>query len=155
MKNITHIISKEIICSICQNHFKIIWEASINTWLDPELIKKILDDAYYYECPKCNSEIHLDTKILINCPKGMFWISTAENLDVKQQILRKYEVIDENNEIIRPSFRDLPQGEQTVRGGSNASSFLKKELEKIKEEILKDEKLDNPFNNSKKKDNNL
>jgi hypothetical protein len=142
VRNITHIISKEITCPICQNQFKIIWEASINTWLDPDLIKKILDDAYYYECPECNRKIHLDTKILINCPKAMFWISTAEDLEVKQNILRKYEVIDENNKIIRPSIKDMPQREKLGERGPNISSFLNKELEKIKKEILKDEKLD-------------
>jgi len=81
----------------------------------------------------------------------MFWISTAEDLDVKQQILRKYEVIDEHNKIIRPSFKDLPRGEKSEILGSNLKSFLNKELEKIKEEILKDEKLNNAINNSDKK----
>ena len=64
-------------------------------------------------------------------------------------------MIDENNKIIKPKFKDLPQGEKSGKFGSNFKSFLNKELEKIKEEILKDEKKDNALNNSGKKNNNL
>ena len=70
----TSLTSAEIDCPYCQNSFRVMWEASINTWLNPELVQKILDDKYYYECPNCTKQIHLVTEILINCPKGMFLI---------------------------------------------------------------------------------
>ena len=85
----TRLTSKKVNCPYCGNSFRIMWEASINTWLNPELIQKFLDDKYYYNCPNCEKQIHLVTKILINCPKGMFWISNDEELEVKKKDFKR------------------------------------------------------------------
>lgn len=98
----TRLTSTEIICPYCEKSFQVIWEASINTWLNPELIQKLLDDKYYYKCPNCKKQIHLITKILINCPKGMFWMSNDEKLEIKIRILKEYNVIDEESKILTP-----------------------------------------------------
>ena len=42
----TRLTSTEIDCPHCGNSFRVMWEASINTWLNPELIQKLLDDKY-------------------------------------------------------------------------------------------------------------
>jgi hypothetical protein len=98
----TSLTKTKIICPHCKNSFPVIYEASINTWLNPELIQKLLEDRYYYTCPKCKTQIHLVIKILINCPKGMFWISNDEELEVKKSILKDYNVIDEEGKILTP-----------------------------------------------------
>jgi len=98
----TSFTSKEINCPHCEKPFRVMWEASINTWLDPELIQKLLDDSYYYNCPNCKNQIHLVTKILINCPKGMFWISNDEELETKKRILKEYNIINEKGKILKP-----------------------------------------------------
>jgi len=105
----TSLTSTEISCPHCKNNFRVTWAASINTWLNPELIQNLLDDKYYYACPNCKTQIHLVTKILINCPKGMFWISNDEELEIKKSILKEYNVIDEEGKILTPIMGiDLP-----------------------------------------------
>lgn len=106
-------------------------------WLDPELIHKIINDSYYYECPNCHKNIHLITKILINCPKGMFWIATDETLENKRTLLRQYQVIDEKNQIIKPKITDRPQTDLP-----DFKSFINKEFEKLKHNLENDKPLD-------------
>ncbi len=128
----TRLTDKEIICPHCKSSFRIIWEASINTWLNPELIQKLLDDKYYYNCPKCNYQIHLVTKILINCPKGMFWISNDEDLEIKKKILKEFAVIDDDNKILTPIMGvDVP-----VEDHPGLTSDVGKVIEKLKNELL-------------------
>ncbi|MFW9988348.1 MAG: CpXC domain-containing protein [Candidatus Odinarchaeota archaeon] len=128
----TRLTSTEIICPHCKHSFRVMWEASINTWLNPELIQKLLDDKYYYECPNCMKQIHLVTKILINCPKGMFWISNDEKVETKKKILKDYDVINEEGEILTPIMGiDLP-----VENHPGLSSNIAKEIEKFKNELL-------------------
>jgi len=128
----TRLTSTEINCPHCRNSFRIMWEASINTWLNPELIQKLLDDKYYYKCPNCKSQIHLITKILINCPKGMFWISNDEDLDTKKYILKEYNVIDENGEIMTP----IMGFDQPVENHPGLVSDFAKEIKKFKDRLL-------------------
>ena len=128
----TRLTSTEIDCPHCGNSFRVMWEASINTWLNPELIQKLLDDKYYYNCPQCKKQTHLVTKILINCPKGMFWISNDENLEIKKRILKEYNVIDESSKILTPIMGvDLP-----VEDHPGLISDIGKEIEKFKNELI-------------------
>ena len=129
----TRLTSSEVNCSHCGNSFRILWAASINTWLNPELIQKFLGDKYYYSCSSCKKQIHLETKILINCPKGMFWINTNEDLETKKRILKEYNIIDKDGKILHPiSGVDIP-----VEGHSGLDSDLGKALEKFKNEDLR------------------
>lgn len=131
----TRITSTEIECAHCGHHFKISFEASINTWLDPDLIQKVLDDAYFYNCPSCDKQIHLNTKILINCPKDMFWLDTGLDLDAKKEILTMYGVLDENGEIVRPIMGiDKPSDTH-----SSKISDVKHIIESFKDNLLKEE----------------
>ena len=127
----TSMNSAEIECAHCGHHFKIIFEASINTWLDPNLIQKVLDDDYFYKCPDCKKEIHLHTKILINCPKGMFYIDTGLDLEEKKKILLSYDVIDEDGKISTPIAG-------VDRPSETHSAKVKDMLENIKNKLLKD-----------------
>ncbi|MFX1566862.1 MAG: CpXC domain-containing protein [Promethearchaeota archaeon] len=137
----TRLTSEEIICPHCEKSFRIIWEASINTWLNPELFKKILDDEYYYECSSCHYQIHLVTKILINCPKGMFWLSNDEDIEIKKKILKEYDVIDEEDKILTPIMGvDVP-----VEDHPGLASDVGKEIDKIINQFL-----DNDYNHSDK-----
>ena len=99
--------------------------------MDPDLIQKVIDDAYYYTCPQCNKGIHFCTKIIINCPEGMFWIANDEDLTTKKEILMKYKVIDENGVILSPGFQDSPKVDH-----SQIASDFQKELESIKKDLL-------------------
>jgi DNA-directed RNA polymerase subunit RPC12/RpoP len=106
----TSFTSSEVNCSHCGNSFRIFWAASINTWLNPELIQKFPDDKYFYTCSNCNKPIHLGTKILINCPKGMFWINTNEDLETKKRILKEFNIIEKDGKILHPIMGvDLPE----------------------------------------------
>lgn len=131
----TRITSVEIECAHCAHQFKIVFEASINTWLDPDLIQKVLDDAYYFTCPSCEKQIHLNTKILINCPKDMFWLDTGLDLEAKMKVLTSYGVLDEDGEIVRPIMGvDKPSD-------THASQFsdIKQVIENLRDNLLKDE----------------
>lgn len=132
----TRLINKEIICLHCESSFQIIWEASINTWLNPELIQKLLDDKYYYNCPRCNYQIHLVTKILINCPKSMFWISNDEDIEIKKKILKEYEVIDDKGKILTP----IMGVDRPVESHPSLTSDVGKIIEKLKNDLLSNNK---------------
>ncbi len=123
----TRLKGTEINCPNCKNSFRVIWEASINTWLNPELIQKLLDDKYYYKCPNCKKQIHLITKILINCPKGMFWLSNDEELEIKKRILKEYNVIDKDGKILTPIMGiDIP-----VENHPGLNSDFSNEIQKL------------------------
>ncbi|MFX1571824.1 MAG: CpXC domain-containing protein [Promethearchaeota archaeon] len=142
----TRIDSREIDCPHCGNHFRIMWEASINTWLDPDLIQKLLNDQYYYTCPNCEKQTHLVTKILINCPKGMFWISNGEELEVNKRILEEYNVIDKEGNILKPIMGvNLPAEDHP-----GLISYFGKEIEKFKNELLGDNR--NNIDKNEKRD---
>ncbi|MFX1389301.1 MAG: CpXC domain-containing protein [Promethearchaeota archaeon] len=132
----TRLISTEVNCPHCKISFKITWEASINTWLDPELIQKVIDDKYYYSCPQCQKQIHLVTKILINCPKGMFFISNDEDIEIKKRILREYNVIDEEEQILTPIMGvNLPAKDHPALNsgfGKEVENFINELLDKKK-----------------------
>lgn len=143
----TRLTSTEINCPHCKNSFRIIWEASINTWLNPELIQKFLDDKYYYECPNCAKQTHLVTKILINCPKGMFWIFNNEKLETKKRILKEYGVIDKEGKILTPLMRvDLP-----VDDHPGLNSNFDKIIRKFKDGLLNNNNNDSLEKNNKSK----
>ena len=131
----TRLTLKEINCPHCGNSYKIVWEASINTWLNLYLIRKILEDEYFFYCPNCDKGIHLDTKILINCPEGMFWVSTSDNLDAKKEFLRKNKVLNESGEIVMPTLLDTPKEDY-----SKLSSNSLKELDSLKDKLSKGKK---------------
>ncbi|MFX0033357.1 MAG: CpXC domain-containing protein [Candidatus Hodarchaeota archaeon] len=138
----TRLTSTELNCPHCKNNFRVTWAASINTWLNPELIQNFLDDKYYYTCPNCKIQIHLVTKILINCPKGMFWISNDEELETKKSILKEYNVIDEEGKILTPIMGiDLPS-----ENHPSLNSKLGKEIQKL---INKFTGKENPQKNDK------
>ena len=128
----TRLTTSEVKCSHCGDSFRILWAASINTWLNPELIQKFLDDDYFYSCSNCETQIHLETKILINCPKGMFWINTNEDLETKKRILKEYNIIDKDGKILHPILGvDAP-----VEGHSGLVPDFKSEFEEFKNKVL-------------------
>jgi len=126
----TRLTSQKITCPKCKTTFKIMTEASINTWMDPELIQKVIDDTYYYTCPNCNVNIHFCADILINCPKGMFSISNCDEINKKKEILRKYEIIDENGKILPPRIKGTPLENAETRTPNELLDELRDRLRK-------------------------
>lgn len=88
-------------CPECGTSFDVRYNASINTWINPELITKLLNnELYYFDCPKCKKNIHLHAQILINSPKGMFWIDSGSDQNSLISIFREHEIIDDDNSVI-------------------------------------------------------
>ena len=83
-------------CPNCNEIFTVSYPASINTWLNPELIEIILNEEHNYTCSSCNTPVFFDYKILINCSSGMFYIRTGDDLETKKKLLLEHELIDEN-----------------------------------------------------------
>ena len=95
----TRLSKYSITCPNCHKSFSIVTEASINTWMDPELVDKFLNDKYYYICPHCQQSIHFIHKMIINGPKGMFSMDNNESYESKKAKLIEYGVFDAENKV--------------------------------------------------------
>ena len=131
----TRIINQAINCPSCNHNFEILVEASINTWLDPELIQKLLDNRYFYACPSCNENIKLITDILINCPKQMIMISTGLDQPSLRKILLENEIITNEGKIIHPEPSEKPSNLHQV----NLREGIFKEINSFVKDLLKEE----------------
>ena len=67
----------DIICPKCEKVFTISWTPSVNTWLDPDIIERVVEDDYYFICKHCKERHFLSAQMLISCPKGMFMLNLA------------------------------------------------------------------------------
>ena len=128
--------STEVKCSNCENEFEISFEASINTWIDPTLIGKILREEYIYQCDNCKTKVHLKADILINCPNGMFYINTASSLEENIKKLLDYEVITSDGEILKPNREDNPPQGNHEPSIAPTIQMIEKVIEKFKNDIL-------------------
>jgi hypothetical protein len=99
----TQLSQKTVSCPNCGAKNRIFYYASINTFLDFDgnLISKVLDGTINTSlCKNCGERIRLANDILINSPKGMFYLNPKDNLEYKKQKLESYEVLSEKGVII-------------------------------------------------------
>ncbi|NHK30961.1 MAG: hypothetical protein FK730_06385 [Asgard group archaeon] len=87
-------------CSSCGTMNSVETQDSITTWIYPELVQKILDDGYYFECSKCKTKNQIVKDILVNTRQGMYNMDTGANLETNVQLLIKYGVVDEQGNIL-------------------------------------------------------
>lgn len=128
----TRLINQKITCPSCSHSFSVLLEASINTWLDPERIQKLLDDSYRYSCPSCNTTIKLVTDILINCPKKMFFISTGLDTASIKKILLENNIITESGIIVQPGFSTSPLPTHQI----HSDEGIFKEVKNFRDKLL-------------------
>lgn len=119
----------DITCPKCEKVFTISWTPSVNTWLDQEVIERIVEDDYYFICDHCNERHFLSAHMLISCPKGMFILDLGDDYETKMDKLLEYGVIDVNRKVIRKA----PEGELQKKHVPKIADMV----EKI-EEITKD-----------------
>ncbi|NHI94355.1 MAG: hypothetical protein EAX96_17820 [Candidatus Lokiarchaeota archaeon] len=93
----TSYVTKNVECS-CGNVQRFLYPSSINTFMGgSSLIQELMDGTLYTRtCDKCGREIFLNTWVIINCPRGMFTITTGKPKEFKT-MFREYGVIDEND----------------------------------------------------------
>jgi len=96
---LTRLIQHSITCPKYHNSFSIVSEASINTWMDPELVDKFLNDKYYYSCPQCQQSIHFVQKMIISAPNGMFSMKNNASYELKKAKLIEYGVFDAEGKV--------------------------------------------------------
>ncbi len=101
----------KVTCTQCKKTFDISWTPSVNTWLDPEIIEKIVEDDYYFVCPHCKERHFLSANMLISCPKGMFMLNLGDDYETKMEKLQEHGVIDVTRRIIKATSTDKPQRE--------------------------------------------
>ncbi|MHA1125567.1 MAG: CpXC domain-containing protein [Candidatus Heimdallarchaeota archaeon] len=101
--------SLNVQCTHCEKTFEITWTPSVNTWLNPDIIERIVEDDYYFVCPHCKERHFLSAQMLISCPKGMFILDLGEDYETKIDKLHEYEVIDVNRKVIKTPSKVKPQ----------------------------------------------
>ena len=125
-------------CSECQTDNVVETEDSITTWLYPELVQKILDDGYYFECKNCGVKNKIFKQILVNARKGMFMMDTSASLEIKKQQLIDYGVIDENGNILNQTkLRDLDVKHDPLI--APIVEAISKEVKDFKDNLLEEE----------------
>ncbi len=96
----TRLPSINVTCPNCALSFSACIYASINTWMDPELVDNILQDKLGVACPGCGKAIRLNYELMLSCRKGIVMISTSDPVEVNRQKLLDSRVIDEDGNII-------------------------------------------------------
>ncbi|MHA1185376.1 MAG: CpXC domain-containing protein [Candidatus Heimdallarchaeota archaeon] len=132
----------KVACTNCEKMFEITWSPSVNTWLDPDIIERIIEDDYYFVCPHCEERHFLSAQMLISCPKGMFYLNLGDDYETKMEKLQEYGVIDITRKVIKLTSTDKPQREH--------ESEISEMVGKI-DEIVKDFK-DNVLDKKDKKE---
>ncbi|TFG07139.1 hypothetical protein EU538_09170 [Candidatus Thorarchaeota archaeon] len=102
-----------ITCPSCDHTWKQIIHPSICSWLNPELITDLYENGLAVQCPECELPIRVAGKILINGPKGMFFLDIGQSVERIRAMLVNHEVVDtEGNTITdRPSRNHEPVDE--------------------------------------------
>lgn len=99
----TQLSQKTVKCPNCNVKNKTLYYASINTFLDIDgnLISRVLDGTINTSiCKNCGKQIRLASDILINAPKGMFYLNPKDNFEYKKKKLEAYGVLSEKGVII-------------------------------------------------------
>ena len=109
-----------ISCPKCGERNKIIYYASINTFMDIDgsLIARFIDGTLNtHKCHNCGTLIRLSRDVLINTPNDMFYLNPVESREYKESILKKNRILTQNG-------RNLSGSESTF---SKAKTKLEKE----------------------------
>ncbi|TFF91286.1 hypothetical protein EU545_04685 [Candidatus Thorarchaeota archaeon] len=83
-----------ITCPACNHTWTEIIHPSICTWLNPELITEIYEEGVAVQCPECGTPISVAGKILINGPRGMFFLDIGQSVDGIRAVLVNNGVVD-------------------------------------------------------------
>ncbi|TFF93149.1 MAG: hypothetical protein EU543_04280 [Promethearchaeota archaeon] len=88
-----------ISCPKCGEKNKIIYYASINTFMDIDgnLIARLIDGTLNtHKCHNCGTLIRLSRDILINTPDTMFYLNPTYSREYKESILKKNGILTQN-----------------------------------------------------------
>ncbi|MFX1451470.1 MAG: CpXC domain-containing protein [Promethearchaeota archaeon] len=157
----TRISSLEINCD-CGNTFKAVYYASINTFIDPDfdtnLIRRLIDGTLHnFKCDRCGKIHHISMKVLINCPKAMFWVSTNESPENLKKILTHYGVLDKEGNVVDGFTEKLESWlKKSPEERKREAEAADEQIKKLREEFFDDLKkaLENPSDEQEKINNN-
>ncbi len=94
----TQLSIKIVKCPKCGRENRIVYYASINTFMDIDgsLIAKLLNGTLNTsKCEKCGVKIRLSLDVLINCPKAMFYLNPADDFEYKKEQLKANGIVSE------------------------------------------------------------
>ena len=94
----TQLSIKIVQCPKCGRENRIVYYASINTFMDIDgsLIAKLLNGTLNTsKCEKCGVKIRLSLDVLINCPKAMFYLNPADDFEYKKEQLKANGIVSE------------------------------------------------------------
>lgn len=104
----TTIKVQEIVCPRCGHEWTETFNPSICTWINPELVQEIYDKVWTIKCEKCNLEIRVRGTILINCPRGMFYLDLGQELEDIRQIFTNYGIVNQTGEVVNLRANEPP-----------------------------------------------
>jgi len=99
----TQLSLKIIRCPNCGIENRIVYYASINTLMDldgSQTAKLLNGTLNTSKCENCGVRIRLSLDVLINCPKGMFYLNPTDDLEYKKEQLKTYGVLSEEEKIV-------------------------------------------------------
>ncbi|MHA1111426.1 MAG: CpXC domain-containing protein [Promethearchaeota archaeon] len=131
----TQLSHRTLNCPKCNTSFSIVYNASINTWMDPLLAKDFLEGkGYVFTCPSCNQNIRLVTTIIVNAQKGMFSISTDSSEEERKNLYQQYGLINEKGEFGHPRDEWMLHQLTKMRAPEDSRTQIRRQ-DKILEEI--------------------
>lgn len=133
----TRTMEYKFACSECKTINTVETQDSITTWLYPELVQKILDDGYYFECENCGTKNKIVKQILVNTRKGMYMMDTGDDLNFNKQQLIDYGVIDEEGNILKQEKK--PSSEvQHDEAIAPIVEAIEKKVKEFRDELLEE-----------------
>ena len=123
-------------CIKCGKINKVLTEDSITTWLYPDLVLKVFNDEYFFDCSNCNHKNRIVKDILVNTRKGMFNLDTGISLQKKRDLLIQYGVVDEKGNVLKQEI----QPREEMQHDPSIATFVKNIEEvvgKFRDDVLK------------------
>ncbi|MHA2141772.1 MAG: hypothetical protein ACXADF_08705 [Candidatus Thorarchaeota archaeon] len=87
-------------CPQCSHQWNAPIFRSLCTWLNPKLVKDLYENGSHIECPDCGMSIQVHQNILVNCPKGMFYLDTSEDIFDMRCKLYEWGVVNLDGEVV-------------------------------------------------------
>ncbi|MFW9855490.1 MAG: CpXC domain-containing protein [Candidatus Thorarchaeota archaeon] len=87
----------------CGNSVEAFLPQSICTWLDPALVEQLLDRSLFsVVCKSCQNVIEISTVVLMNTPRGMWYLRTDRDIAEIKTFLFRSDVADEEGNVYSP-----------------------------------------------------
>ncbi len=87
----------------CGKSINASYPMSICTWLNPYLVEEFLEGTLFSaKCKSCDQVFQINTSVLMNTPRGMWYIPTNKDLNAMKTFLIQTDVMNGEGKVYSP-----------------------------------------------------